>query len=231
MLAVLMMNEFKRELKILVVAAHSDDEVLGCGGTLLRHRSRGDKINLMLLTNGVGSRGINEGATRRALASQIVSEKLGVYSHTQLDFPDNQLDTVPLLELVKSIELVATSVRPDIVYTHHAGDLNIDHRVCSEAVLTAFRSLPETDFFGIYGFEVQSSTEWSPRIYFNPTHFVNVAGYLEDKKELMSIYKDEVRNFPHPRSLIAIDALAKWRGSTAGFEAAEAFVILKSRWQ
>jgi N-acetylglucosamine malate deacetylase 1 len=224
------MYDLNQKLKVLVIAAHSDDEVLGCAGTLLHHKERGDDINLMFMTNGVGSRGTNDGASQRFLSSKSVSQKLGTVSHTQLDFADNKLDSVPLLDIIKEVESIANCVNPDIIYTHHPGDLNIDHKVCSNAVLTAFRPLPNTNFTQIYSFEVQSSTEWSPHDHFTPNHYVNISKYLEKKKLLFCEYEDEIRSFPHPRSLIAIDSLAKWRGASSGFEAAEAFMVLRSRW-
>ena len=220
----------EREVQVLVVAAHPDDEALGCGGALLHHLQRGHRIHLLFLTDGVSARGSDTNASQRRKASKRVSKLLRASSHTQLDFPDNMLDTVPLLELARSIEGVAIKCRPDVIYTHHLGDLNIDHRRCGEAVLTAFRPLPNANFSAIYGFEVQSSTEWSPRHCFRPTHFVNITNYLEEKKKLLSEYAEELREFPHPRSLEAVHALATWRGSAAGFDAAEAFETLNSRW-
>lgn len=225
-----MMNEGIKKSRVLLVAAHSDDEVLGCGGTLCRHQKNGDEVHFIFLTNGVGSRGSDDGASKRAKASLKVAERLAINSTEQFDFPDNRLDTVPILEIAKIIESKAKLVMPDIIYTHHAGDLNVDHRICSEAVSIAFRSIPGSSFLKIFGFEVQSSTEWSPRLNFNPNHFVNIAAYLEEKKRLLALYEEEIREFPHPRSLEAIEALAKWRGSISGFKAAEAFVTLNSRW-
>ena len=215
---VFVMNNVNSSLKVLVVVAHSDDEVLGCGGTLLRHKQKGDNLQILFLTNGVSSRGTNKGVIKRSVASQEVAKILGANSVTQLDFPDNKLDTVPLLDVAKSVEQTASLFNPDIVYTHFAGDLNIDHKICSEAVSIAFRSMPGINFSKIYGFEVQSSTEWSFHMNFTPNHFVNITETLEEKKSLMSIYEDEIRDFPHPRSHEAIDALAKWRGSIAGFK-------------
>lgn len=225
------MAEQKSNKNVIVIAAHPDDEVLGCGGSLLRHVAKGDKVHVMFLTNGVSARGSDYGANLRSLACEKVMKQIGVTSFCQFDYPDNQLDTVPLLEIVKLVEDFISQVDPSIIYTHFSGDLNVDHRMCSAAVSTACRPLPETNYTEIYTFETPSSTEWSARDIFDPTHFINIQDYLDDKLNLMSIYEDEVRSFPHPRSLDAISALAKWRGSTSGFYAAEAFVPMKTRWR
>lgn len=225
------MNDYVTNSNILVVVAHSDDEVLGCGGTLMRHMLNGDKVHIIFLTNGVGARGSNDGADARRLACEKVMQILGVASFQQLDFPDNQLDTIPLLEIVQKVEEAVTRVKPDIIYTHYAEDLNVDHRICSAAVSTACRPLPASNHCQIYGIEVNSSTEWSPSNVFKPSHHVNIDGFVNHKLKLMNMYETEVRNFPHPRSCEAIEALAKWRGATAGFRAAEAFTVMQSRWR
>ena len=225
------MTKYSNHIRnILVVAAHSDDEVLGCGATLLRHQEYGDQINLVFLTNGVGARGSEVGSGRRSAAAKKVAKELGAVSLHQLNFPDNELDSIPLLDVVKEIEKISRELNPDIIYTHFANDLNVDHRVCSAAVSTAFRPLQDRKFTRLYGFEVLSSTEWAIGAQFNPSHYVDITGYLEAKKSLMKIYEDEVRDFPHPRSLNNIEALAKFRGATSGFHAAEAFVTMHSRW-
>jgi LmbE family N-acetylglucosaminyl deacetylase len=216
---------------ILIVAAHSDDEVLGCGGTMLRHIARGDEVHVVFLTNGVGARGSDDGVNERSAACENVMNKAGVSSFSCFDYPDNQLDKIALLEVVKVVEDAITAISPTIIYTHFEGDLNIDHRICSSAVSTACRPLPGTEHAQIFAFEVPSSTEWSTSDNFKPTHFVNIEEFLDAKLSLMCLYEDEIRSFPHPRSLEAIGALAKWRGSTAGFQAAEAFVSMQTRWK
>ena len=226
----IMFDVYQKQI-ILVVAAHSDDEVLGCGGTILKHIARGDKVHVMFLTNGVGARGSNNGAHARRIACENVMKIAGVTSFRQLDYPDNQLDRIALLEIVKDVEDYVHEIKPTIVYTHFEGDLNVDHRICSSAVSTACRPLPETDHFQIFAFEVASSTEWSTNDNFKPTHFVNIEEFLDAKMKLMSQYEDEIRSFPHPRSLEAIDALARWRGAISGFRAAEAFLPMQTRWQ
>ena len=216
---------------VLVVAAHPDDEALGCGGTLARHTAEGDTVHAIFLTNGVGSRGHSSAEAReRNAAARVALAILGVAEVEFYSFPDNQLDTLSLLEVVRAIEARLDAFRPDIVYTHHAGDLNIDHRICQQAVLTAFRPAPGQSVHAIYGFEVCSSTEWAfagADRAFLPVHFVDIVDYLGAKLAALEAYGDEMRPFPHVRSFEAIKALAQWRGSTVGVAAAEAFSVIR----
>ena len=220
--------------RVLVVAAHPDDEVLGCGGTIARHRSEGDDVTLLFLADGVGARdGLTGGDTDlqiRRTAGIAAASLLGAAPPIYLDYPDNRLDTVPLLDLVQAVERVAGKFHPTRVYTHHFGDLNVDHRVCHQAVLTAFRPAPGQSVRSIYAFEVPSSTEWSfgcqPQG-FQPNHFVDISSFIAAKIEAMELYEIELRPFPHARSIGAIEALATWRGVTIGCKAAEAFTVIR----
>ncbi len=217
---------------ILVVAAHPDDEVLGCGATLARHAAAGDRVYVVTLADGVGARGADAGAlARRREAATAAARALGCEAPVCLDFPDNRLDGVVLLELVKAVEAEVARVTPAIVYTHHGGDLNIDHALTSRAVLTACRPLPGSSVRALYGFETASSTEWSPatEAAFEPQRFVDVGGFLETKLEALACYREELREYPHPRSPEAVSALARWRGAQAGMVAAEAFTVLRQR--
>ena len=149
--------------KILVVAAHPDDEVLGCGGTMARHAKNGDKVHIVFMSDGVNSREnvkYNEENERREYAKKA-SEILGAQTPKFFDFPDNMMDTVPLLEIVKELEVYIQELQPNIVYTHYKGDLNIDHQITYQAVMTACRPTPRSSITQIYLFEILSSTEWS----------------------------------------------------------------------
>ncbi|WP_308916534.1 PIG-L deacetylase family protein [Jannaschia sp. LMIT008] len=211
---------------VLVVAAHSDDEALGCGGTIARHAGAGDRVRLLFLTDGVGARG-DGGAAPRRDAARAAAAVLGAADVVQLDFPDNRIDAVPLLDVVQAIEGAAGA--PDLIYTHHGGDLNVDHRICHRAVLTAFRPMSGSPVRAILGFEVASSTEWAfgtpdP---FQPQHFVDIAATLDAKMRALDCYAAEMRDFPHPRSARALRALAEWRGASVGLAAAEAFTVIR----
>jgi len=217
---------------VLLVAAHSDDEALGCGGTLARHARDGDQVHLIFLTDGVGARKQStkdEDAEYRGAACEKAAGILGVASVKQFSFPDNQMDGVPLIAIVQKIEEYATELCPQIVYTHHAGDLNVDHQLCNRAVLTAFRPSPGQTVRSIYSFEVPSATGWNPGADsgFRPQRFVDISSTLEIKERALRAYDEEMRNFPHARSYDALVALARWRGASVGVPAAEAFAVLR----
>jgi N-acetylglucosamine malate deacetylase 1 len=221
--------------QVLVVAAHPDDEVLGCGGTVARHTMAGDRVASLIVAEGATSRHANASSGRDEVfalkrAAAAAAEALGAEPPRFGGFPDNRLDTVALIDIVQAIEVVVAEVRPDCVYTHHAGDLNIDHRVVSNAVITACRPLPDTVHDQIYCFETPSSTEWAPSetaAQFRPNHFVGIDATLERKMHALAAYAIEMRDFPHPRSYQAVEALARWRGASVGLDAAEAFMLMR----
>jgi len=214
--------------KILVVAAHPDDEVLGMGATLCAHRDLGDKISILLLANGEDSRDKTNDPKKRFGQAKAVAKRLRAKLYLE-DFPDNQFDAVPLLIIAKAIEKIISKVQPDLVYTHHIDDLNVDHRISCQAVLTACRPQPKFCVSEILSFEVLSSTEWQKRDYrsFMPNHYVDVSTLIAEKKILMGHYAHELRKYPHPRSLEGIDILAKYRGIEVGLPWAEAFHIIR----
>jgi LmbE family N-acetylglucosaminyl deacetylase len=217
--------------RILVVAAHPDDEALGCGGTLRVHANRGDSIAILFLADGVTARdGSKSGLAERRAAAVKASHLMGASEPRFLDFPDNRLDAVALLDLAKAVENYAREVSPTIVYTHHGGDLNVDHRRAHQAVMTAFRPVSGSGVRGILAFETPSSTEWSNLAsgpIFTPDRFVDISETLAVKLELIKAYESEMREFPHPRSAKAVEALSVWRGASAGLRAAEAFETLR----
>jgi N-acetylneuraminate synthase len=214
---------------VLIVTAHPDDEVLGAGGTLARHAANGDKVHIVFLADGVRARGEDKAAVeRRAQAARSAASRLGAKEPQFLGFPDNRLDRIDLLDITQAVERAIRAIGPSTVYTHHAGDLNIDHAICHRVVLTACRPLPGSEVRRIYAMEVPSSTEWAspaPHNAFVPTRFVDIAAVQEIKRRALEAYSEEMRPFPHPRSFEAIAALAKWRGATAGLAAAEAFMV------
>jgi LmbE family N-acetylglucosaminyl deacetylase len=219
-------------MKVLVVAAHPDDEVLGCGGTIARHVAKGDEAKAIFMTDGVSSRLPVTGASpawgRRQVAAHRAAEVLGLMLPSAvLGFGDNRMDDGPLLDVVQMIEGGVSSFAPDIIYTHHAGDLNIDHQITHQAVMTACRPMPGSTVKAIYAFEVPSSTEWASDQSFRPNYFVDISSTLDKKMEALKAYNEEMRDFPHPRSYEAVEALAKWRGASVGLQAAEAFMTLR----
>lgn len=220
---------------IAVIAAHPDDEVLGCGGTIARHAAMGDRVHLLILAEGATSRDEVRNAERRyddlsalQAAARAAAEILGAVTLEFGGFADNRMDGVELLDVVKVVEAFLFRHQPKIVYTHHGGDLNVDHQVTHRAVSTALRPLPGAAFSTLLYFEVPSSTEWGsvpcgqP---FVPQWFEDVSGFLTRKQDALRVYQGEMRPFPHPRSLEGVEALARVRGSTAGVAAAEAFML------
>jgi LmbE family N-acetylglucosaminyl deacetylase len=219
-------------MRILAVVAHPDDEVLGCGGTLARHAERGDDVRILILADGVTSRG-NDDAQRqgRRKAARAAAAELGARDVKLLDFPDNRLDGQPLLDVVQAIEAVMREVKPNIVYTHHSGDLNIDHELVHRAVVTACRPLADSPVRLIAACEILSSTEWaspSPGNNFTPRLFVDIAGTMKRKLAALRCYAEEIRPYPHPRSEEAVRALASYRGVMAGCTIAEAFDVIRA---
>lgn len=220
--------------KILVIAAHPDDEILGCGGSIAKHVLHGDEVYIAIIAEGATSRDEKRDVSRRdyelselAKAANAVKDLLGVESLTLHRLPDNRLDSIDLLDVIKLIESHLDMVRPEIVYTHHAGDLNIDHRRIHDAVVTACRPVPSQSVKTLLFFEVQSSTEWNGHgsfTPFTPNWYVDVSDTLALKMKALDIYQVEMRPWPHARSLKAAEYLARWRGSTIGVAAAEAFI-------
>jgi len=217
--------------KILVVAAHPDDEVLGCGGTMARHIANGDTVQTIFLADGVNSRGENpEELQQRMEAANAAARVIGTLPPVFLQLPDNRLDSLDLLDIVQKVEEYVFHISPEIVYTHSATDLNIDHRITHQAVLTACRPQPGFSVHAIYGFEVLSSTHWASNemvASFKPVRFVDIGPFLERKLEALACYEKEMRTYPHARSMEAVRALATHRGTTVGLEAAEAFSAIR----
>jgi LmbE family N-acetylglucosaminyl deacetylase len=222
--------------RVLVVAAHPDDEVLGCGGTIARLTHEGREVFVAILGEGATARSATRAAATRAEVTALqdgsrrAAKLLGVKELFLRDLPDNRFDTVPLLDVVKLVEELIERLQPRIVYTHHGGDLNIDHAITARAVLTATRPLPGAPVKELLMFEVPSSTEWAFQQHapvFRPTVFADVAATLETKIEAMALYDSEARAFPHPRSADALRAMARRWGSVVGVDAAEAFELVR----
>ena len=225
-------------LSVLVVAAHPDDEILGCGGTMARHAADGDDVSILILGEGITSRDPQRDANKQkkaldALHAQVdrAAKVVGASKTFLHHFADNRFDSVDLLDIVKVVEEVKAQVNPSIIYTHHGGDLNVDHRLTFQAVLTACRPQPGESVRTIYSFEVASSTEWNARTVGNaflPTVYVDITRTLKAKLDAMSVYAGELRDYPHPRSLRGLEVMAQRNGVEAGLEAAERFVLIRN---
>ncbi len=224
--------------KILIIAAHPDDEVLGCGGTIAKLVKNGYEAYTLILGEGKTSRVLSRKGT--SLAEELKGLKkeaekansiIGVKQVFCSDFPDNRFDSTDLLDIVKHIEKVKNKIRPEIIFTHHAGDLNIDHQITFKAVLTATRPIREETVKDIYSFEVPSSTEWnsySKETVFVPNVFSNISETIDIKIKAMKEYKSEVKAYPHPRSLQHIKELARVNGTKVGLSYSENFALVRA---
>ncbi len=218
---------------VLVIVAHADDEALGCGGTIARHVAQGDTVAALRMTDGVSARdGMDVGdLQRRQAAAQLSAAALGFTWLAAGTFPDNGMDVVPLLDVVRFIEQSRRTFNPALIYTHHAGDLNVDHRIVSGAVLTAFRPEPSCDLRELRTFEVASSTEWShpsATAPFTPSLFVGIEAFWPHKEASLRAYGAEMRDPPHARSIEGVRYLAALRGHQVGLPLAEAFAVVRS---
>ncbi|AFY69683.1 LmbE family protein [Thalassoporum mexicanum PCC 7367] len=221
-------------MNILVVAAHPDDEMLGCGGTIARHTRVGDQVHILILAEGATSRDPQRFVAKRqeemsalATAAQQARQIVGAHSTQLHDFPDNRLDHCDRLDVVKVVEQKIDQIQPELIYTHHGGDLNIDHQYAYQAVITAARPLPRGVVKTILCFEVASSTEWQVPPSFLPNWYVDITETLDTKLAALVAYHMEMREFPHARSIDTIEHLARWRGANVGVAAAEAFMLAR----
>ena len=216
---------------VLVIAAHADDEVLGCGGAILKHVKAGDSVHLILCADGVSSRPDSRDLDlqNRLSAAKKAHSILGIEDVHYLNFPDNRMDSLGLLDMIQIIEPIVQKIEPSHIYTHSHTDLNVDHRRTHEIVMTICRPQPESLIKEIYGFEVLSSTEWGidQGSRFDPNLFIDISAELSKKLLALEAYGDEMRTPPHSRSIDHAEILARHRGFSVGLSAAEAFSIYR----
>lgn len=220
--------------RILVCAAHPDDEILGCGGTIARLVDEGAEVHTIILGEGMTSRDDERDVSKREDDLTLLKDHarkandiIGVESVMFGELPDNRFDAVSLIDVIKLVETAKEKIKPEIIFTHHKSDLNIDHRVTYDAVLTATRPMKGENVKEIYSFEVMSSTEWYYPQCFSPNFFVDISGAVDKKLSSMEEYKTELRDYPHPRSLDAIKLTAKTWGVKVGVDYAEAFKLVR----
>ena len=221
---------------VLVVAAHPDDEVLGCGATMARLAAEGQPVHIAILGEGITSRSSRDDSGAKLLRrlhqqAEAAALKVGARDVVLFKLPDNRLDTLPMLEVAKLIEDLIQKLRPAVIYTHHPGDLNLDHGIVHRAVLIATRPVLGHSVRQILTFEVPSSTEWAFQKIepvFRPNVFVEISKTLDAKIAALACYDSETRDFPHPRSEQALRAIATRWGSVIGCTAAESFELVRS---
>lgn len=217
--------------KVLFVAVHPDDETIGCGGTILKHKAQGDEIYWMIITgNKNHPKGLfQDTLLEKAEAIENVSAAYSFNGVFQLGFPSSMLDDLTFLDIVTKISSVINEIKPNIVYTMFMNDVHTDHRVAFDAVSSCTKSFRYPFIEKLYMVETLSETEFAPSIpgqAFVPNVYVDITDYIDRKLEIMSMYKTEVMEEPYPRSLGSIKALARTRGSRAGVMYAEAFMLL-----
>jgi len=230
-------------MNILIVCAHPDDEVLGCGGIIKKLANRGHRVAVYAIGTGEGSRCSASSLigridayeqslrTLKAIkAETVLALGKNEYGSATTFPPDNQFDTVPMLSIVKAIEQVIGYTNPEFVFTHSVYDLNIDHRITAQAVLTATRPQPGCTIKQVYSFEVLSSTDYGFNQFgvFTPNHYEDITDTIDAKIEAMKCYTTELKEPPHPRSIEGIKVLAKYRGMHVGVKHAEAFMLIRS---
>jgi LmbE family N-acetylglucosaminyl deacetylase len=226
-------SHMKYPQRILCVVAHADDEALGVGGTLIKRALNGDEVHIVIAS---------ESESAKSSSSPYDPERLkkaedwcritGCNLKSLYGFPDQKLDQVPAIEIIHRIEKDLEEIRPDVVFTHHPGDMNSDHRVLSHAVLAALRPMTARgNVKAVLAFETPSSTDQAPNIQpysFQPNYFVSIGEVWDRKAESLSVYVNEIMEFPHPRSMKMIEALAMKRGAECGTGMAEAFCLLRA---
>ncbi|MBJ13725.1 MAG: GlcNAc-PI de-N-acetylase [Candidatus Marinimicrobia bacterium] len=228
-----MPTKYLQKKNILFIVAHSDDEALGMGGTIDKHVKNGDKVYGVYMTNGISARSnsTSRKIKNRKDAAILSSKILGFKWLEPGNFPDNAMDSVPILDVIKFIEKIKKKIFPSIVYTHNQSDLNIDHQIVSMATLTAFRPEPKEILEEIRSFEIPSSTDFNTAAkknkIFSPNLYIDIQKNWPKKLKALKIYKDEMRSKPHSRSLEGLENLAKIRGNQSGLKKAEAFEVLR----
>tara|TARA_Y100001936_G_C16051279_1_gene657975 strand:- start:773 stop:1471 length:699 start_codon:yes stop_codon:yes gene_type:complete len=229
-----MKSKLKKNKDIVVcIVAHPDDEALGVGGTLIKHAKRGDDVYIIIMSEGESAKSnIKDLNQKRKIAAKKWADYTGCILYRHYDLPDQKFDTISRLETIKILESDLLKIKPDIVYTHHPNDLNIDHKITSEIALTALRPMSKVHSCRtILSIEIPSSSDQAPQMdtfIFCPNHYVSIKDVWDIKKDSLKFYKKELRKSPHPRSIKSINSLAIKRGAESGLEKAEAFTILRN---
>lgn len=217
--------------KVLVIAPHPDDETLGCGATLLRHIAEGDEVSWLVVTAISAEIGFSaERVAGRNAEIEAVARAYGFQETIRAGFPTMALDTVPIAKLIDEIGVAVRRIAPDTLYLPYRNDAHSDHAYVFDAAVACTKTFRYPSVRSVYVYETLSETEFGLRTddpRFRPNHFVNVSGWLERKIEVMRLYEGEMSEFPFPRSEVCIRAQAALRGSQAGVEAAEAFMLIK----
>lgn len=219
--------------KVLIIAPHNDDDILGCGGIMAKNQKKGIDVFVAVVTNGhLGAPELfkKEGTKKVRLETKKAHSFLGVKKTYFLDFPALRLDTIPSYQLSIAIEKIIRNYDITDLYIPHRGDIHKDHYITFEAALVSARPINNNPVERIYVYETLSETEWATPFrddVFIPTVFVNIEDFINKKLKAFSFYSTQIKEFPHPRSLESIENLSKYRGATVGFDRAEAFMLIR----
>jgi len=217
-------------MRVLVISAHPDDETIGAGGTILRHIAAGDEVFWAVVTKGHTPQWSDEVIEKARRQVEVVGKMYGFSKIFSLGFPTVRLNTVPNSELTNALQKVVDEVRPNVVYTTPANDINQDHRIVFDATLVATRPMPGSTVERVLSYEIGTTSGYgqpSGSMGFRPTVFVDVSAFLARKLEIMKVYQTELKDFPHPRSVEGLEVIAKSRGLSVGLAAAESFELVR----
>lgn len=217
--------------KIIIISAHPDDETLGAGGTLLKHKANGDHIEWLIVTNILESEGFsNQRVQERQNEIEIVAKMFGFSAVHKLDYPTMKLDTGTMLEMIPKIAAIFSQSKPEVIYVMNRSDAHSDHRVIFDAVMACTKSFRYPSIKQVLMYECISETEFAPVLpekVFQPNYYVDVTSQFAEKIAITKVYASELAVHPFPRSIRNIEALATFRGASAGVEYAEAFQLIK----
>ena len=218
-------------MNIVVISAHPDDEIIGCGGTLLKHNANGDKISWIIITNVHENQGFSKDrVTSRQHEIEKVKKMIGFTSVHKLDYPTMSLDSSSINKMIPQISNLFNEIKPEVIYVMNRSDAHSDHRVTFDVVMACTKSFRYPFIKKVLMYECISETEFAPALpekVFQPNYFVDVTTYFSKKLEIMKVYESELGKHPFPRSLRNIEALATFRGASVGVEYAEAFQLIK----
>jgi LmbE family N-acetylglucosaminyl deacetylase len=221
-------------MKVIIVAPHPDDETLGCGGTILKHKAIGDEVYWLIMTNVSAENGYGKTQVKiRQQEVEIVTQKYGFEKVFKMNFPTTKLDVIPREQLVKTVSTIIHEVKPNIVYLPNRNDVHSDHKVTFDTAISATKAFRHSSIKRILMYETISETEFAPPFQQNafvPSSFSDISPYFDKKLAIMKIYESELGKHPFPRNVENIKALATFRGATAGVKFAEAFTLVKEIW-
>ena len=218
-------------MKIVIISAHPDDEVIGCGGTLLKHNANGDEIHWVIITNVFENQGFSKQRVESRNAEiEKVKNLMGFDTINKLDYPTMSLDSNSINTMIPRISKLFNEIKPEVIYVMNRSDAHSDHRITFDAVIACTKSFRYPFIKIVLMYECISETEFAPALperVFQPNYFVDVTKYFSEKLEIMKVYESELGEHPFPRSLRNIEALATFRGASVGVEYAEAFQLVK----